>query len=67
MCAQLVKGQIANEVAEIKAKGLRPPRLDIFLVGDRPDSLTYVHNKNNTISKSLVPFRHLCLFKRRSF
>ena len=48
MCAQLVKDQIAKEVTEIKAKGLRPPRLDIFLVGDRPDSLTYVHNKDNT-------------------
>ena len=32
ICAQVVKDKIAKEVAEIKAKGQRPPRLDIFLV-----------------------------------
>ncbi|MBP5205486.1 MAG: bifunctional 5,10-methylene-tetrahydrofolate dehydrogenase/5,10-methylene-tetrahydrofolate cyclohydrolase, partial [Bacteroidales bacterium] len=48
VCAQQVKDQIAKEVAEIKAKGQRPPRLDIFLVGDRPDSLSYVHSKDKT-------------------
>lgn len=47
-CAQVVKDQIAAEVAEIKAKGQRPPRLDIFLVGDRPDSLSYVRTKDKT-------------------
>jgi len=47
-CAQVVKDQIAKEVAEIKAKGQRPPRLDIFLVGDRPDSLSYVRSKDKT-------------------
>ncbi len=47
-CAQQVKDQIAKEVAEIKAKGQRPPRLDIFLVGDRPDSLSYVNSKYKT-------------------
>jgi len=29
-CAQQVEDQIAKEVAEIKAKGQRPPRLEIF-------------------------------------
>ena len=48
ICAQQVKDQIAKEVAEIKAKGQRPPRLDIFLVGERPDSLSYVHSKDKT-------------------
>ena len=48
ICAQQVKDQIAKEVAEIKARGQRPPRLDIFLVGDRPDSLSYVRNKDKT-------------------
>lgn len=48
LCAQVVKDKIAKEVAEIKAKGQRPPRLDIFLVGDRPDSLSYVHSKDKT-------------------
>ena len=48
LCAQQVKDKIAKEVAEIKAKGQRPPRLDIFLVGDRPDSLSYVHSKDKT-------------------
>jgi methylenetetrahydrofolate dehydrogenase (NADP+)/methenyltetrahydrofolate cyclohydrolase len=47
-CAQQVKDQIAKEVAEIKANGQRPPRLDIFLVGDRPDSLSYVSSKYKT-------------------
>lgn len=47
-CAQQVKNQIAKEVAEIKANGQRPPRLDIFLVGDRPDSLSYVSSKYKT-------------------
>ena len=47
-CAQQVKDQIAKEVAEIKAQGQRPPRLDIFLVGDRPDSLSYVNSKYKT-------------------
>ena len=48
VCAQMVKDQIAKEVAEIKAQGQRPPRLEIFLVGDRPDSLSYVRNKDKT-------------------
>jgi methylenetetrahydrofolate dehydrogenase (NADP+)/methenyltetrahydrofolate cyclohydrolase len=48
LCAQQVKDQIAKEVAEISAQGQRPPRLDIFLVGDRPDSLSYVNSKYKT-------------------
>ena len=48
LCAQVVKDKIAKEVTEIKAKGQRSPRLDIFLVGDRPDSLSYVHSKDRT-------------------
>ena len=47
-CAQQVKDQIAAEVADIRAKGQRPPRLEIFLVGDRPDSLAYVRSKDKT-------------------
>lgn len=48
ICAQQVKDQIAKEVADIRAKGQRPPRLEIFLVGDRPDSLSYVNSKAKT-------------------
>ncbi len=48
LCAQQVKEKIAAEVAEIREKGMRPPRLDIFLVGERPDSLSYVNSKAKT-------------------
>lgn len=48
LCAQHVKEKIAAEVAEIREKGMRPPRLDIFLVGERPDSLSYVNSKAKT-------------------
>ena len=47
-CAQQIKEEIAREVESIKARGLRVPRLDIILVGDRPDSLSYVRSKANT-------------------
>lgn len=48
LCAQHVKEKIAAEVAEIREKGMRPPRLDIFLVGERSDSLSYVNSKAKT-------------------
>ena len=47
-CAQQIKEEITREVESIKARGLRVPRLDIILVGDRPDSLSYVRSKANT-------------------
>lgn len=47
-CAQQVKEKIAAEVAEIREKGMRVPRLDIFLVGERSDSLSYVNSKAKT-------------------
>lgn len=47
-CAQQIKEEITREVGSIKARGLRVPRLDIILVGDRPDSLSYVRSKANT-------------------
>ena len=47
-CANMVKQGIADEVAAILASGGRPPRLDIFLVGDREDSVSYVNSKTKT-------------------
>lgn len=48
VCANIVKQGIAEEVEKIVAAGNRPPRLDIFLVGDRQDSLSYVNSKTKT-------------------
>lgn len=47
-CANIVKQSISNEVAQLVAKGYRQPRLDIFLVGDRSDSVSYVNSKTKT-------------------
>ncbi len=48
ICANIVKQQIADEVAELLKKGKRAPRLDIFLVGNREDSVLYVNSKAKT-------------------
>lgn len=47
-CAQQIKSQIAKEVEMIKAIGFRVPKLAIMLVGDRPDSVSYVLSKEKT-------------------
>ena len=47
-CAQQIKAQIAKEVEMIKAIGFRVPKLAIILVGDRPDSMSYVKSKEKT-------------------
>lgn len=48
ICSNTVKQRIADEVQKIVAEGGRPPRLDIFLVGDREDSVSYVNSKART-------------------
>lgn len=40
-----VRKQIAEEVKEIKQKDGQSPKLVVVIVGDRPDSLSYVRNK----------------------
>ena len=47
-CAQQIKSQIAKEIEMIKAIGFRVPKLAIMLVGDRPDSVSYVQSKAKT-------------------
>lgn len=47
-CAQQIKDKISKEVEMIKAIGFRVPKLAIILVGDRPDSLSYVRSKEKT-------------------
>lgn len=47
-CAQQIKDQISKEVEMIKAIGFRVPKLAIMLVGDRPDSVSYVRSKTKT-------------------
>ncbi|MCQ2283706.1 MAG: bifunctional 5,10-methylenetetrahydrofolate dehydrogenase/5,10-methenyltetrahydrofolate cyclohydrolase [Bacteroidales bacterium] len=47
-CAQQIKAQISKEVEMIKAIGFRVPKLAIMLVGDRPDSVSYVRSKEKT-------------------
>lgn len=47
-CAQQIKSQIAKEVDMIKAIGFRAPKMAIMLVGDRPDSISYVRSKEKT-------------------
>lgn len=47
-CAQQIKAQITKEVEMIKAIGFRVPKLVIMLVGDRPDSVSYVRSKEKT-------------------
>lgn len=47
-CAKQIKDQIAKEVDLIRSIGLRVPKLAIILVGDRADSLSYVHSKEKT-------------------
>lgn len=43
--AAKIKKKIADEIAEKKAKGVRPPCLAVILVGDDPASAIYVRNK----------------------
>lgn len=47
-CAQQIKDKISKEVEMIKAIGFRVPKLAIILVGDRPDSMSYVRSKEKT-------------------
>lgn len=47
-CAQHIKNQIAKEVEKINAIGFRVPKMAIMLVGDRPDSISYVRSKEKT-------------------
>lgn len=47
-CAKQIKDQIAKEVELIRSIGFRVPKLAIILVGDRADSLSYVHSKEKT-------------------
>jgi 5,10-methylene-tetrahydrofolate dehydrogenase/methenyl tetrahydrofolate cyclohydrolase len=37
--------ELAHEVALIRSKGGRSPGLGVILVGDRPDSVVYIHRK----------------------
>lgn len=39
--------ELALEVADIKARGGRPPGLGVILVGDRPDSYLYISRKQD--------------------
>lgn len=48
LCAQQIKSQIAKEVEMIHSIGFRVPKLAIILVGDRPDSMSYVRSKEKT-------------------
>ncbi len=43
--AQKIREEVAGEVARRKAAGKEPPVLATVLVGDRPDSLSYVTSK----------------------
>ncbi len=47
-CAKQIKDQITKEVELIRSIGFRVPKLAIILVGDRTDSLSYVHSKEKT-------------------
>ncbi len=47
-CARQIKDKITREVEIIRSIGLKAPKLAIMLVGDRPDSLSYVRNKEKT-------------------
>ena len=48
LCAQQIKDQISKEVEMIRAIGFRVPKLAIILVGNRPDSVSYVRSKEKT-------------------
>ena len=43
--SQEIKDEIKAEVSKITAKGKRPPHLVAILVGDTPESITYVRHK----------------------
>lgn len=43
--AAAIRGEIATQVSEETAKGLRPPGLAVIIVGEDPASKTYVANK----------------------
>ncbi len=43
--AKIIKGELAAQVASMKAAGQRPPHLAAVLVGDDPASQVYVRNK----------------------
>jgi methylenetetrahydrofolate dehydrogenase (NADP+)/methenyltetrahydrofolate cyclohydrolase len=40
-----IRAELREQVAALTAKGLRPPKLAVVLVGDNPASVTYVNNK----------------------
>ena len=46
-----VRAQVAQEVQELKAKGLHPG-LAVVIVGDDPASRTYVNNKKKACAET---------------
>lgn len=43
--------ELAGQVADVRARGGRPPGLGVILVGDRPDSLLYVTRKREACDR----------------
>ena len=57
--AQEIKQNIAEEVSCLQQNGKRLPKLALVLVGDRPDSLSYVNSKEkNCLSLGMACEKH---------
>jgi methylenetetrahydrofolate dehydrogenase (NADP+) / methenyltetrahydrofolate cyclohydrolase len=50
--AQELRSEIAAEVAELVAAGLRPPCLAVVLVGDHPASASYIRGKHRACARA---------------
>ncbi len=46
--AKKIKSELYNEIQQLTARGARPPKLSIILVGDDPASITYVTSKEKS-------------------
>jgi len=55
--AQELRSEIAAEVAELVARGLRPPCLAVVLVGDHPASASYIRGKHRACARAGIRSR----------